>query len=307
MPNARSAARINIRPLDDLFEPTIAHQAEGPGESLPSTLPLDRLHPFPNHPFRVVEDQALLDLADSIRENGLLQAIKCRPDGNGDYQIVSGHRRAAAAKLAGLATVSVEIEGMSDERAIVAMVDSNMHRDHILPSEKAFALKMKVEALERERQMGLVVSAGRRSTEMVGEESGVNYRDVMRYIRLTELSPELLGLVDAGKLKFHPAVELSHLKPGEQEIVYAAIADTSKTPSLTQAKNLKQLSKNGQQIARNNVVQMLRGNKTEPRTITFKADELRGFFPQGYSAEQVKEAILDILEARQRARAGRER
>ena len=129
----------------------------------------------------------------------------------------------------------------------------------------------------------------------------------MRYIHLTELSPELLGLVDAGKLKFHPAVELSHLKPGEQEIVYAAIADTSKTPSLTQAKNLKQLSKNGQQIARNNVVQMLRGNKTEPRNVSFKADELRGFFPQDYSTEQIKEAILDILEARQRARAGRER
>ena len=178
--------------------------------------------------------------------------------------------------------------------------------ESILPSEKAFAFKMKLEALEHKRQAGLIVSDGRRSTEIVGEETGDNYRNVMRYIRLTELSPQLLELVDSGKLKFHPAVELSYLKPDEQEIVYMAIWDSRKYPSLTQAKSLKQLSQHGQLDA-DAVSDMLRGEKTQTRNVSFKADELRDFFPQSYSAEQIKNAIFDMLEARQRSRAGQER
>ena len=306
MPRESSAGRISIRPLDDLFEPTVEREQPVQRETLPTSLSPDRLKPFPNHPFKVREDDELTKLAESIRENGVLEPILCRPDENGDYQIISGHRRLAACKLVGLEQVPVTVRDMDDAAATLCMVDANLHRESILPSEKAFAFKMKLEALEHKRQAGLIVSDGRRSTEIVGEETGDNYRNVMRYIRLTELSPQLLELVDSGKLKFHPAVELSYLKPDEQEIVYMAIWDSRKYPSLTQAKSLKQLSQHGQLDA-DAVSDMLRGEKTQTRNVSFKADELRDFFPQSYSAEQIKNAIFDMLEARQRSRAGQER
>ena len=302
MPRESSAGRISIRPLDDLFEPTV--EQPGHRETLPTSLSPDRLKPFPDHPFKVREDEELTKLAESIKENGVLEPLLCRSDGNGDYQIVSGHRRLEACKLAGMEQVPVTVRDMDDDTATLCMVDANLHRESILPSEKAFAFKMKLAALEHKRASGLVVSDGRRSTEIVGEETGDNYRNVMRYIRLTELSPQLLELVDSGKLKFHPAVELSYLKPAEQDIVYMAIWDTRKYPSLTQAKSMKQLSQRGELDA-DTVSDMLRGEKTQSRSVSFKADELRDFFPRDYSVEQIKNAIFDILEARQRARAGR--
>ena len=306
MPRESSAGRINIRPLDDLFEPTVEREPPVRRETLPTSLSPDRLKPFPDHPFKVREDEELAKLAESIKENGVLEPILCRPAGCGDYQIVSGHRRLAACKLVGLEQVPVTVRNMDDDTAILCMVDANLHRESILPSEKAFAFKMKLEALEHKRQAGLIVSDGRRSTEIVGEETGDNYRNVMRYIRLTELSPQLLELVDSGKLKFHPAVELSYLKPADQEIVYMAIWDSRKYPSLTQAKSMKQLSQQGRLDA-DTVSDMLRGEKTQTHNVSFKADELRDFFPQSYSAEQIKNTILDILEARQRNRASQER
>ena len=184
-------------------------------------------------------------------------------------------------------------------------MDANLHRENILPSEKAFAYMMKLEALEHKRSLGLIVSDGRRSTEIIGEETGENYRNVMRYIRLTELTPELLELVDTGKLKFHPAIELSYLKKSEQDIVNEVINVVGASPSLTQAKSLKQLSQNGQ-LDVDSAVALLRGDKQPSRAVSFKADELREFFPAGYSAEQIKDAIIGMLEARQRSR-GRER
>lgn len=226
MPNARSAGRISIRPLDDLFEPTVEREQPVHRETLPTTLSPDRLRPFPNHPFKVVQDEAMRELVDSVRENGVIEPILCRPDGEGGYQIVSGHRRQTAAMLAGLPEVPVTVREMDDHTATIVMVDSNLHRPTILPSEKAFAFKMKLAALEEKRAMGLIVSNGRRSTEMVGEKTGDNYRNVMRYLRLTELTPELLALVDSGKLSFHPAVELSYLKPAEQEMLHTVIAET---------------------------------------------------------------------------------
>lgn len=240
MPRGNSAGRISIRPLDDLFEPTVEPEQTKHRETLPVMLSPYRLKEFPNHPFKVREDEELTKLAESIRENGVLEPILCRPDGNGDYQIVSGHRRLAACKLAGLEQVPVTVRDMDDDTATLCMVDANLHRESILPSEKAFAFKMKLEALEHKRQAGLIVSDGRRSTEIVGEETGDNYRNVMRYIRLTELTPQLLELVDSGKLKFHPAVELSYLKPAEQEALHYAISEAKKYPSLTQAKSMKQ-------------------------------------------------------------------
>lgn len=306
MPNVRSAGRISIRPLDDLFEPTVEREQPVHRETLPTTLSPDRLKPFPNHPFKVMQDEAMKELVDSVRENGVIEPILCRPDGEGGYQIVSGHRRQTAAMLAGLPEVPVTVREMDDHTATIVMVDSNLHRPTILPSEKAFAFKMKLAALEKKRAMGLIVSNGRRSTEMVGEETGDNYRNVMRYLRLTELTPELLALVDSGKLSFHPAVELSYLKPAEQETLNAVIAETKKYPSLTQAKAIKQLSK-ASALDKGKVLQFLKGEKTPPTKITFSAEELRDFFPSDYSADEIKDAILDILVARQRSRAGQER
>lgn len=306
MPRESSAGRINIRPLDDLFEPTVEREQPVHREPLPTSLPPDRLKPFPNHPFKVVQDEAMRELVESIRENGVIEPILCRPDGEGGYQIVSGYRRQMAAMLAGLSEVPVTVRDLPDYDAVLNMLDANLRRPDISYSEKAFAFKMKLAALEEKRSRGLIVSDGRRATEMVGEETGDNYRSVMRYIRLTELTPELLTLVDSGKLKFHPAVELSYLKPAEQESVYMAIWNSRKYPSLLQAKSMKQLSQRGDLDA-DTVSDMLCSEKTQARNVSFKADELRDFFPHDYSAEQIRNAIFDMLEARQRNRAGRER
>ena len=301
MPRERSAERISIRPLDDLFTPTVRQDEAERRETLPVTLSPDRLSPFPHHPFQVREDEEMTKLVESIRENGVLEPILCRPDGSGDYQIVSGHRRWTACKLAGLEQVPVTVRDMDDDTATLCMVDANLHRENILPSEKAFAYSMKLEALEHRRSLGLVVSDGRRSTEIIGEETGENYRNVMRYIRLTELTPELLALVDAGKLKFHPAVELSYLKRQEQHIVHEVIKVSGSYPSLAQAKALKQLSQNDR-LDVDAAVTLLRGDKQQSRAVSFKADELAAFFPADYSVDQIKDAIIGMLEARQRNR-----
>jgi ParB family chromosome partitioning protein len=304
MPRENSAGRISFRPLDDLFEPTVEQPMYR--ETLPTNLSPDRLKPFPNHPFKVVQDGAMRELVESVRENGVIEPILCRPDGEGGYQIISGHRRQTAAMLAGLSEVPVSVREMDDHTATIVMVDSNLHRPTILPSEKAFAFKMKLAALEEKRSMGLIVSNGRRSTEMVGEETGDNYRNVMRYLRLTELTPKLLQLVDSGRLKFHPAVELSYLKPAEQETLHTVIAETQRYPTLTQAKALKQFSK-ASALNKEKILLLLRGEKALSTKITFSIGELRDFFPSNYSAGDIREAIFDILEARQRCRAGKER
>ena len=304
MPRENSAGRISFRPLDDLFEPTVEQPMYR--ETLPTNLSPDRLKPFPNHPFKVVQDGAMRELVESVRENGVIEPILCRPDGEGGYQIISGHRRQTAAMLAGLSEVPVSVREMDDHTATIVMVDSNLHRPTILPSEKAFAFKMKLAALEEKRSMGLIVSNGRRSTEMVGEETGDNYRNVMRYLRLTELTPKLLQLVDSGRLKFHPAVELSYLKPAEQETLHTVIAETQRYPTLTQAKALKQFSK-ASTLNKEKILLLLRGEKALSTKITFSIGELRDFFPSNYSAGDIREAIFDILEARQRCRAGKER
>lgn len=304
MPRENSAGRISFRPLDDLFEPTVEQPMYR--ETLPTNLSPDRLKPFPNHPFKVVQDGAMRELVESVRENGVIEPILCRPNGEGGYQIISGHRRQKAAMLAGLSEVPVSVREMDDHTATIVMVDSNLHRPTILPSEKAFAFKMKLAALEEKRSMGLIVSNGRRSTEMVGEETGDNYRNVMRYLRLTELTPKLLQLVDSGRLKFHPAVELSYLKPAEQETLHTVIAETQRYPTLTQAKALKQFSK-ASALNKEKILLLLRGEKALSTKITFSIGELRDFFPSNYSAGDIREAIFDILEARQRCRAGKER
>lgn len=311
MPSSRrSAASIHIRPVDDLFEPTIPREPASPEPDHPSTLLLSQLTPFPNHPFQVRQDEELYKLAESIREHGLAEPILCRPDPSGQgYQIISGHRRMEACRIAGLMEAPVSVREMDDDLAILVMVDANMHREKILPSEKAFSYKMKVEALDRRREAssGLVVSNYRRPTEIVGEEAGENYRNVMRYIRLTHLEKPLLELVDTGKIKLHPAVELSYLKQQEQALLISFIDNTAMKimPSLQQARQLKTLSQN-RALTMDDFEDALVTQSVPTQSISFNMNELREFFPESYSAEQIKSGILDALSQRQRNR-GRER
>lgn len=308
MPPRRSAANINIRPVDDLFEPTVPlpfSQATALPQ-YPSELPLDQLHPFPNHPFYVRHDEELYKLADSIRKHGLAEPVLCRPnpDGGG-YQIVSGHRRAEACNLAGITEIPVSVREMDDDLAVLVMVDANLHREKILPSEKAFSYKMKVDALDRRRsnESGLVVSEYRRPTEIVGEEAGENYRNVMRYIRLTHLEKPLLDLVDTGKIKLHPAVELSYLKKQEQALLITFVENTCMKvmPSLQQARQLKTMSQN-RELAMEDFEDILISKNVPEQSISFRLDDLREFFPESYTADQIKNGILDALVNCQRSR-----
>ncbi|MDL2218010.1 ParB/RepB/Spo0J family partition protein [Christensenellaceae bacterium OttesenSCG-928-M15] len=303
MPPRRSAASITMRPLDDLFQPTVPQQADA---QYLGTLQFHELHPFPNHPFQVRQDEELYKLADSIREHGLAEPILCRPEPNGDgYQIISGHRRAEACRLAGIADIPVSVQEMDDDLSILVMVDANLHREKILPSEKAYSYKMKVEALERRRasEPGLVVSEYRRPTEIVGEEAGENYRNVMRYIRLTHLEKPLLDLVDAGKIKLHPAVELSYLKKREQALLLSFLENTcmKAMPSLQQARQLKTISQ-GHGLAMEDFEDVLISRNVPEQSIFFKLNDLREFFPPSYTVEQIKDGILDALANRQRNR-----
>jgi ParB family chromosome partitioning protein len=241
-----------------------------------------------------------ISLTESIREHGVAEPILCRPHPEGTgYQIISGHRRVEACRLAGLTKAPVTVRDMDDDLAVLLMVDSNLHREKILPSEKAFSYKMKVEALNRR---GLVVSEheGLRATEVVGAESGENYRNVMRYISLTKLMKPLLDLTDAGKLKLHPAVELSALNQREQAALIEFIANTGNRviPSLQQAKQLKAISQS-RGLSMAEIEDTLVTNRPVSQSITFRLEELEGFFPSGYSPEQIKNSILDILESRQ--------
>ena len=306
MPRGRSSAgNINLRPSSDIFESTVVQfPAEAQPETVqPSTLPLTQLRPFPNHPFQVRQDEELYKLADSIREFGLAEPILCRPDPDGiGYQIISGHRRAEACRIAGVLDVPVAVREMDDDLAILVMVDSNLHREKILPSEKAYSYKMKVDALNRRRAAeGLVVSG--KATMIVGEEAGENYRNVMRYIRLTHLEKPLLTLVDDAKIKLHPAVELSYLKKPEQAKLISFIDSTGMKvmPSLQQARSLKSISQQRELTAADIEDTLITRNVPE-QSITFRLSELQGYFPPSYSAEQIKNEMLDTLAHRQRTR-----
>lgn len=287
---------------------------KGPAEPPPSEqnpeqiqqLPLTELHPFPNHPFKVLEDEAMQRTVESIAQYGVLAPLIVRPRPEGGYEILSGHRRQYAAKLAGLETLPVIVRNMDDNAAVVLMVDSNLQREHILPSERAFAYKMKLEALKNQGARSDLTSGQLgpklRSDEQVALDAGESRKQVQRYIRLTHLIPELLELVDQKKISFNPAVELSYLTEPEQRDFLEAMQDTQNAPSLSQAQRIKKLSQESQCSYEAIFDIMGEEKKAEMDRVTLKNEVLRKYFPRSYTPKQMEDTILRLLEQWQKKR-----
>ena len=269
-------------------------------------LPLTELHPFPNHPFKVLEDEAMQRTVESIAQYGVLAPLIVRPRPEGGYEILSGHRRQYAAKLAGLETLPVIVRNMDDNAAVVLMVDSNLQREHILPSERAFAYKMKLEALKNQGARSDLTSSQvgtkLRSDEKVAHDSGESRNQVQRFIRLIHLIPELLELVDQKKISFNPAVELSYLTEPEQRDFLEAMQDTQNAPSLSQAQRIKKLSQESQCSYEAIFDIMGEEKKAEMDHVTLKNEVLRKYFPRSYTPKQMEDTILRLLEQWQKKR-----
>ena len=298
-----SAKSINLTSLDDLFS-TEESRAEESCEKV-VRIPLSELHPFPNHPFHVRDDEAMQNTVDSIREYGVLTPGIVRPREDGGYEIVAGHRRKHGSELAGLSDMPCIVREMDDDTATILMVDSNIQREDILPSERAQAYKMKAEALNRKmgrpakENEGQVVPTfrGKKTSEIIGEQVGENYKQVERYMRLTELQPELQQMVDDKKIAMTPAVELSYLKPEEQQMLLTAIDSEQATPSLSQAQRMKKLSQAGKLNDDTMLDIMMEQKKPEKCELTFSGDVLRKYFPRSYTPQRMQETIIKLLEA----------
>ena len=294
---------ISLSSYDDIFE-TDESRAEGQLEKV-QKIPVDELHPFRNHPFRVVDDEAMLRTTESIAQYGVLNPLIARPLEDGGYEIISGHRRVHAAKAAGLTEVPVIVRDMDDDAATVLMVDSNLQREQILPSERAFAYKMKAEALNHQGQRADLTSVQLEQKSTRGQlaaETGQSQVTVFRFIRLTNLIPELLGMVDQKQISFNPAVELSYLTPAEQQQVIEAMEYTQAVPSLSQAQRLKKLSQDGEctpEAMREILGEVKKGDLER---VAFKSEQLRKYFPKSYSPKQMQETIINLLEQWQRKR-----
>lgn len=275
------------------------------GTNLIRQIPLSELVPFKDHPFRIVEDEAMLRITESISEYGVLTPIIARPK-DGGFEIISGHRRAYAAKQAGLREVPVIVKELNDDEATVLMVDSNFQRERILPSERAFAYKMKMEALRHQGERTDLSSAQvapKLSTEIIAEDAGISKDSVKRYIRLTNLIPDILTLVDEGKIGFTPAVELSYLKPEEQEMFLEAMDYAQASPSLSQAQRMKKLSQEGRCTPELFQEIMYEVKKDDLERVTFRNEQLRKYFPKSYSIRQMQETIMKLLEQWQKRRS----
>ena len=267
-------------------------------------IPLSELKPFKDHPFRIVEDEPMLRITESISQYGVLTPLIARPK-DGGYEIISGHRRAYAAKQAGLKEVPVIVKELNDDEATVLMVDSNFQRERILPSERAFAYKMKMEALKHQGERTDLSSAQvalKLSAEVIAEDAGISKDSVKRYIRLTNLIPDVLQLVDEGKISFTPAVELSYLKPEEQETFLEAMDYAQVSPSLSQAQRMKKLSQEGNASPDLFRDIMNEVKKDDLERVTFRNEQLRKFFPKSYSIRQMQDVIVKLLEQWQRRR-----
>lgn len=273
-------------------------------------IPLTELHPFRDHPFKILDDAKMDDTVESIREHGVMIPAIARPQPEGGFELVSGHRRHHACERAGLTTMPVIVRDLDDDAATILMVDSNLQRENILPSERAFAYKMKLDALNRQRgrprkeNVGQVVPlfSGMRSTEIIGEQVGESYKQVQRYIRLTALIPELLDMVDNRIIAFNPAVELSYLKTDEQHMLLEAMDSEQATPSLSQAQRLKKLSQAGRLDQGLMVTIMSEEKKSEQDRVTLSQDVLRKYFPKSYTPKQMEDKIIQLLTAWQKRR-----
>ena len=293
---------LALKGLDDLFS-TEENRQEEQREQV-QQIPIDELHPFTNHPFKVLDDEAMTRTVESIAQYGVLAPLIARPRPDSDgYEIISGHRRQYAAKLAGLDTLPVIVRNMDDNAAVLLMVDSNLQREHILPSERAFAYKMKLEALKNQGARSDLTSvqvAPKLSTEKIGEEVGMSKDNVKRYIRLTNLIPELLDMVDEKKISFNPAVELSYLDTNQQRDFLEAMEDTQNAPSLSQAQQLKKMAQQGDFSYEKAFDVMRQEKKSEKDTVTIKNETLRKYFPRSYTPKQMEEKIIQLLDAWQK-------
>ena len=296
---------LALKGLDDLFSTEEKRQEEQREQV--QQIPIDALHPFTNHPFKVLDDEAMTRTVESIAQYGVLAPLIARPRPDGDgYEIISGHRRQHAAQLAGLDALPVIVRQMDDDAAVLLMVDSNLQRENILPSERAFAYKMKLEAIERTvgrpKNVGQVVPHffGKRSTEVVAEGTGESYKQIQRFIRLTSLIPELLNMVDEKKIAFNPAVELSYLDECQQRDFLEAMQDTQNAPSLSQAQQLKKMAQQGEFSYEKAFDVMGQEKKSEKDTVTIKNETLRKYFPRSYTPKQMEEKIIQLLDAWQK-------
>ena len=297
------SGNLALKGLDDLFS-TEENRQEEQQEQV-RQIPIDDLHPFTNHPFKVLDDEAMTRTVESIAQYGVLAPLIARPRPDGDgYEIISGHRRQYAAKLAGLDTLPVIVRQMSDDAAVILMVDSNLQREHILPSERAFAYKMKLEALKNQGARSDLTSdqVGQKlwSVEQVASDVGESKTQIQRFIRLTSLIPELLDMVDEKKIAFNPAVELSYLDESQQRDFLEAMEDTQNAPSLSQAQQLKKMAQQGEFSYEKAFDVMGQEKKSEKDTVTIKNEALRKYFPRSYTPKQMEEKIIQLLDAWQK-------
>ena len=304
----RKGANISLSSYDDIFE-TDESRADSKLEKV-QKIPISKLVPFKNHPFKVVDDEAMLRTTESIAQFGVLTPLIARPLEDGGYEIISGHRRAHAAEAAGLTEVPVIVRDMDDDAATVLMVDSNLQRESILPSERAFAYKMKLDAMKRQGERTDLQEDGTsrqlvgklEASDIIGQDTGESGRQVQRFIRLTNLIPELLDMVDQKQISFNPAVELSYLTPEEQQHVIEAMDFTQAAPSLSQAQRLKKLSQEGGCTLE--AMQEILGEvkKGDLERVAFKSEQLRKYFPKSYSPKQMQDTIIKLLEQWQKKR-----
>ena len=293
-----SARNIELKSVDDLFA-TEEIREDAQREKV-QNIPLGKLHPFKNHPFKVKDDAAMQDTVDSVREYGVLVPAIARPDPDGGYELIAGHRRHHASELAGKETMPVIVRDLDDDAATIIMVDSNLQREELLPSERAFAYKMKLEALKHQGARTDLTSrqvVGKlEMADIVGKNMGESGRQVQRFIRLTELIPTLLDMVDERKIAFNPAVELSYLKKEEQTLLLEAMDSEQATPSLSQAQRLKKFSQ--QKMLSLDVMRavMSEEKKTDLDRVTLKNETLRRYFPKSYTPKQMEDTIIKLLE-----------
>lgn len=302
---SKRGGNISLTSYDDIFE-TDESRAESQLERV-QNISISELVPFKDHPFKVVDDEAMLRTTESIAQYGVLTPLIARPLEGGGYEIISGHRRAHAAEMAGLTEVPILVRQMDDDAATVLMVDSNLQRENILPSERAYAYKMKLEALKHQGERSDLTSGQLgpklRSDEQLAQEAGESRKQVQRYIRLTNLIPELLEMVDQKQISFNPAVELSYLAPKEQEIFMQAMDEVQASPSLSQAQRLKKLAQEGDftmDAAREIMNEVKKGDLER---VTFRNEQLRKYFPRSYTTQQMQDTIIKLLDQWQKKKA----
>jgi ParB family chromosome partitioning protein len=299
-----SGRKIELKGYDDIFTPDAATAT---GEQV-REIAVDQLFPFKNHPFKVLDDQAMLDTVQSIKEHGVLVPAIARPRPEGGYELVSGHRRQHACQLAGIESMPVLVRNLDDDAATILMVDSNLQRENILPSERAFAFKLKLEAMKHQGNRADLTSSqlgtkleSKRADQLLAEQAGESRNQVQRYIRLTELIPEMLAMVDDRRMAFNPAVELSYLTKDEQQQLFEEMENCQATPSLSQAQRLKKFSQEGK-LSEDVIMAVMSEEKKDIDKVTLPGEAINKFFPKSFTPKQKQDTIIKLLEQWQRKR-----